>query len=124
VARAHGFDPALIVGLVRVESSFDRRAKSRVGAQGLMQVMPSTARGMRCGDLLDPEENLECGVRILRHFVDRYQGDLVYGLSGYNAGYRMPDRARAAGEKPGNHGFVDKVLTARNLYGRHGCRGR
>ena len=60
-ATEYGVDRALVNGIIRVESRFNPEAVSRVGASGLMQVMPSTAKGLRCGDLFDPEENIDCG---------------------------------------------------------------
>lgn len=120
-AMEHRVDLGLIAGLIHVESAFRPTAKSRVGARGLMQIMPSTGKRLDCGDLEDPEVNIRCGVEVLKRFLDRYDDDLVYGLSAYNAGYKIPNAAREAGTLPSNYRYVEKVLAARVAYLRHGC---
>lgn len=120
-AKKHRVDRALLVGIVRVESSFRPKAVSPVGAQGLMQVMPYNGRKMECGDLTDPKLNIACGVRVLKGFLRYYKGDIVYALSGYNAGFAQPNNARREGRLPKNRSYVEKVLGARATYLRHGC---
>ena len=120
-AAHYDVDAGLVVGIVRVESGFNPAARSRVGATGLMQVMPATGRGHRCGALSDPSANLECGVRVLKSFLSHYDGDLTYGLSAYNAGYKIPTRARKARRLPRNFHYVEKVLRARARFLRSGC---
>ncbi|HIN86563.1 MAG TPA: lytic transglycosylase domain-containing protein [Myxococcales bacterium] len=121
VSRAHGVDSALVVGVIRVESRFKPTALSRAGATGLMQVMPSTGKWFKCGDLTDPADNLDCGVRILKRYLARYGGDLTYGVSAYHAGPKWSDRSRKQGVLPKNFSYVEKVLHARARYLRHGC---
>ena len=61
VAKKHGLEPELVMGVVKVESSFNPQCKSRVGAKGLMQVMPRTGKHMKCdSELHDPVVNIEC----------------------------------------------------------------
>lgn len=121
VATAQGVDPSLVVGIVHVESKFKPRAVSRAGARGLMQVMPSVGRRLACGDLFDPRRNIACGAEVLKRFLARYEQELVFGLSAYNAGYRVPNAARAANALPSNYRYVEKVLAARDAYVAHGC---
>lgn len=121
-AEEHGVDVALIAGVIRVESAFRPKVKSHAGAVGLMQVMPSNAERLGCGDLEDPEANIACGVEVLRRFLAYYDQELIYALSGYHAGFRMPNRARAKGELPANANYVERVLAARAGYLRHGCQ--
>lgn len=121
VAKRHNLEPALLVGIARVESGFRPQVVSRAGAVGLMQVMPSTGAHFRCGNLRDVAENAECGARVLRRYLDRYDGNLTYGLSAYNAGFRIPNRARKHRRLPKNMGYVEKVLKARARYLREGC---
>lgn len=85
-ARAHGIDPDLVKAVIRVESNFDARAVSRKGAQGLMQLMPTTAAEHAVGDAFDPAQNIDGGVRYLRRLLDLFNGDLRLALAGYNAG--------------------------------------
>lgn len=112
---------AMLVGILRTESNFRNDVQSRVGARGLAQVMPSTARAKKCGDLADPYQNVLCGARVLKAFVDYYRGDLILGLSGYNAGHAMPNQARRTRELPANADYVEKVLWARARFLDRGC---
>lgn len=120
-AQATGLDPALLVGIVRVESNFHADARSRVGAMGLMQLMPATASGTGCGDPWDPTENVMCGAKVLARFMKAYDGKLVYAVSAYHAGWRWPNSARDASRLPKNFGYVEKVLVARAHFLKKGC---
>lgn len=120
-AQATGLDPALLVGVVRVESNFRADARSGAGAMGLMQIMPRTAKGTGCGDPWSPEENVLCGARVLAQFMKAYDGKLVYALSAYHAGWRWPNMARDASRLPKNFGYVEKVLVARAHFLKRGC---
>ena len=82
-------DPWLIQSLIRQESAFDPRARSSVGATGLMQLMPSTARRMakiNRSQLADPAANVKLGVRFFEHLLKRYDGETHLALAAYNAG--------------------------------------
>jgi soluble lytic murein transglycosylase-like protein len=76
----------LVRAVIKVESDYEPRAISRVGAQGLMQLMPETAERMQVRDILDPRENILGGVRYLRILANMFNGDLELTLAGYNAG--------------------------------------
>jgi len=121
-AKKMGIEPALLVGLVRVESNFNPQAKSGVGARGLTQVMPKTGAAKGCGPLYDPEENLACGARVLRDFLRYYHNNLMLALSGYNAGHYYPDKANRTSTVPKNFVYVENVLRARAHFLRYGCR--
>jgi soluble lytic murein transglycosylase-like protein len=90
-AKEFDVDPALVKAVVAAESNFDQHAVSPVGAQGLMQLMPSTARAMGVDWPFDPRENLKGGVQYLRAMLDRF-GDTRYALAAYNAGPEAVDR--------------------------------
>lgn len=120
-AVRHAVDVGLIAGLIRVESSFRPGVTSRAGAVGLMQVMPRNGDKLDCGDLTEPRANIDCGLRVLKRFLSYYNNDLIYALSGYNAGFRRPNEARKKGVMPSNHRYVEKVLSARAAYLRRGC---
>jgi soluble lytic murein transglycosylase-like protein len=80
-------DVALVLGLIQVESNFRKFAVSRAGARGFMQVMPFWVRELSRGDpsvLFHLQTNLRFGCVILRHYVDREQGDWVLALGRYN----------------------------------------
>jgi soluble lytic murein transglycosylase-like protein len=76
----------LVRAVIKIESDYDPRAVSRVGAQGLMQLMPETAQRMQVRDVMDPRENILGGVRYLRVLANMFNGDLQLTLAGYNAG--------------------------------------
>ena len=82
----HGIDPLLIYLVMREESGFNYRAVSRIGARGLMQLMPSTARWLGVRNILNPRENIDAGTRYLRHLVEAFGGDVNLALAAYNAG--------------------------------------
>ncbi|HUA87364.1 MAG TPA: lytic transglycosylase domain-containing protein [Bryobacteraceae bacterium] len=84
-ARAQGVDPLLVHSMIRVESNYDARAVSPKGAQGLMQLMPSTARMLGVNDSFDARENIEAGVKYLKYLQSIYKDDRL-ALAAYNAG--------------------------------------
>jgi soluble lytic murein transglycosylase-like protein len=104
VALAERLDPELAFELVQLESNFNPRAMSRVGAIGLAQVMPSTAvlydRSVTREDLYDPKTNLRIGFLYLRRLIGLYGGDVRLALLAYNVGEAQVDRARAEGRNP------------------------
>lgn len=90
-ARHSQLDPALIEAVVRVESGFNAAARSPKGAQGLMQLMPATARRYGVDDPFDPAQNLIGGARYLRDLLDRF-ATLPLALAAYNAGEGAVER--------------------------------
>ncbi len=85
-ADRYGVDPTLVYLVMREESRFNYRAVSRVGARGLMQLMPDTARRLGVRNIHDPIQNVEAGTRYLRTLLEMFNGDLNLTLAGYNAG--------------------------------------
>jgi soluble lytic murein transglycosylase-like protein len=90
-ARANNLDPALVRAVIVAESACDPQATSRRGAQGLMQLMPDTARQYGVRNAFDPEQNIRAGSHYLRDLADRYQDDLQLILAAYNAGPQAVD---------------------------------
>jgi soluble lytic murein transglycosylase-like protein len=122
IAQEHQVDVGLVIGILRVESRFNPEARNRrSGASGLMQVMPSTGDYFECGDLMDAQANLTCGVRILKRYLDYFDGDVTYGVSAYNSGPRMPARARRGQRLPSNFSYVTRVMETRTKFLREGC---
>ena len=113
VAQQEGIEPEIAYGLVKTESTFNPRATSYVGARGLTQVMPKTARWMMPGtkaeDLYNPRTNLKLGFRYLNQLIDHYKGNVRHALHAYNRGPGTVDRILKRGGNPAN-GYADKVL--------------
>ena len=113
-AQAHRLPPALVKAVIAAESDFDPRAVSRAGAQGLMQLMPTTAAVLGVADPLEPTQNVHGGVSYLRSLLDRY-GDLTRALAAYNAGPEAVDHYGGVPPYHETRAYVDRVLT----YYRH-----
>ncbi len=97
-AKRAGLEPALVLGLIQVESNFRKYAISTAGARGLMQVMPFWARTIGDGDarkLFHLQSNLRYGCTILRHYLDRESGDLFLALGRYNGSRGRADYPNA-----------------------------
>lgn len=85
LSEAHGVNPLLVRALIQVESGYKPRAKSRKGAMGLMQLMPSTAREYKVRNPFEPKANIEAGIKHLKSLIDRFDG-VELALAAYNAG--------------------------------------
>ena len=103
-------DPNLIRAVIRTESSFNRYALSSKGAQGLMQLMPGTARDMNVIDPFDPRQNIEGGTRYLRLLMDTFEGDLTLTLAAYNAGPTLVKKVNRIPRIPETVKYVKRVL--------------
>jgi len=114
-ARSYDVDAALIKAVVAAESNFEPRALSRVGAQGLMQLMPATARAMGVRRPFVPRENIRGGVRYLRSLLDRFE-QLDHALAAYNAG---PDAVLRYGGVPPYPETEEYVARVRSHYRRY-----
>lgn len=110
-AFRHRLDPALLRAVVRVESNFNARAVSPKGAQGLMQLMPATARAMGVREVFDPAENLEGGAKFLRQLLTTFDQDVTLALAAYNAGeYAVRKHGNQIPPYPETQGYVREVL--------------
>lgn len=113
VALAEGIEPELGFRLVRVESEFNPHAISSVGAVGLTQLMPSTARyfdkDVTREELFEPRTNLRIGFRYLRSLINEYDGDVRLALLVYNRGPVAVESLRSLGVDPGN-GYAKLVM--------------
>ena len=81
-----GIDPRFLHAVIWQESKYKLRARSHAGAQGLMQLMPDTAKRFGCDDPHDAVENIEAGTKYLSWLLKRFEGNVELALAGYNAG--------------------------------------
>ncbi len=115
-AERHGLDPLLLKAVARAESCFDPKAVSSVGARGLMQLMPATARELGVKDSFVAIDNIAGGARYLARMLGRFDDDLTLALAAYNAGPGAVERHAGIPPYPETRRYVAKVLAAQKRY--------
>jgi soluble lytic murein transglycosylase-like protein len=111
-AERHRVDPALVRAVIETESGWNPAAKSRKGAIGLMQLIPTTAQRFGVNDAWSPQQNVDAGVRYLKVLLQRYDGNLDLALAAYNAGEGAVDRAHGIPAFRETRDYVQKVQNA------------
>ena len=109
-AKKYELSPLLIDAVARQESGYRVNAVSRVGAIGVMQLMPGTARMLGVRNPRDPHANIDGGARYLRRLLDRFGGDVSLALAAYNAGPGRVERARGIPRIAETQNYVTKIL--------------
>lgn len=115
-SRAYEVDPTLIRAIIMAESSYNPRAVSHRGAQGLMQLMPTTAKWLGVEDAFDPALNIDGGVRYFRQLLDRFDGDVELALAAYNAGSRYVRKYNGVPPFKATKIYIKKVLRYQKKY--------
>ena len=119
-AQQHHVQPALLLAVMRAESSFNPTAISQAGAVGLMQLIPETAIRHGVRNLYDANDNISGGAKHLRYLLDRFHGNIRLAVAAYNAGERRVDRYRQIPPYKETQDYVKRVLVYYRGYRKDG----
>jgi len=109
-SERHQIDPDFIDSVIRAESSFNNRAISKKGAQGLMQLMPQTASQLGVSNAFDANANVEGGTKYLRELLEKYNYDVPKALAAYNAGPKRVDRYHGVPPYSETQAYVARII--------------
>lgn len=113
LAAKHGVPADLVHAVIKAESNYDQFAVSPKGAIGLMQLMPETAMKYGVKNLLDPEDNIEGGIKYLKDLIKQYQGDRNLVLAAYNAGQKAVEKHNGVPPYPETKNYLKRVEYSR-----------
>jgi soluble lytic murein transglycosylase-like protein len=116
VAGQYELDPLLVQAIIEAESGFNPLAVSRVGARGLMQLMPRTAKAMGVKDSFNPEHNIAGGVKYFKKMLDKFDGDVKLALAAYNAGSRKVREYQGVPPYAATRYYIKKVCKLHQRY--------
>jgi hypothetical protein len=115
-ANRYDVDPLLVKAIIMAESSYNANAVSKVGARGLMQLMPGTARELGVEDSFNPEQNINGGVKYFKKLLNRFGGDVELALAAYNAGSTRVRQYQGIPPFKATKYYIKKVSTYYNTY--------
>ena len=110
-AKTYGVDKALLLAIAEQESGFKADAYSKAGAQGVMQLMPSTAKALGVTDAFDPYQNIMAGANKISGLISKYNGDISLALAAYNAGSGNVSKYGGIPPFKETQNYVSKVLS-------------
>jgi len=119
LSTEYGVDKSLVKAVIHAESGYNPNAVSPKGAQGLMQLMPKTAQGLKVSNSFDPKENIRGGIRYLRFLLDTFKGDVSLALAAYNAGLSRVSQYGGVPPYRETQDYVSRVLSYQKNYQRN-----
>jgi soluble lytic murein transglycosylase-like protein len=115
-AYRYKVEPEIIKAIIMAESGFNPKAVSKVGARGLMQLMPQTARSLGVEDSFKPAHNIDAGVRYFKHLLDQFDGEIKLALAAYNAGSYNVRKSGGIPPFKATKFYINKVLKYYEAY--------
>ena len=121
-AYRYGVDPAIVKAIIQAESNYNPKAVSHKGAQGLMQLMPVTAREMGVKNVFSPQQNIHGGTAYFKKLLIRFNGNVKLALAAYNAGSHRVKQYKGIPPYEATRTYIEKVLQYHRTYSQYSRR--